>query len=89
MVKFDRFLFSTSEDDAGYIQFCVKNSVRERIDAQTIQEFLDGDDLGVVFHMYYGNSCLIFVYHDTKIEIEDKLEKELISMFQAFVKENE
>lgn len=88
MVKFDKFLFSLSED-ADYIEFCVKNSVRERINAETIQEFLDGEDLGVSFYMYYGNSCLIFVHHDTKIHIDDNLEKELISMFQAFVKENE
>lgn len=88
MVKFDKFLFSLSED-ADYIEFYVKNSLRERINAETIQEFLDGEDLGVSFYMYYGNSCLIFVHHDTKIHIDDNLEKELISMFQAFVKENE
>lgn len=88
MVKFDKFAFSLSED-ADYIEFYVKNSLRERIDAETIQEFLDGEDLGVAFHMYYGNSCLIFVHHDTKIHIDDNLEKELISMFQSFVKENE
>jgi len=88
MVKFDKFAFSLSED-ADYIEFYVKNSLRERINAETIQEFLDGEDLGVAFYMYYENSCLIFVRHDTKIFIDESIEKELISMFQSFVKENE
>lgn len=88
MVKFDKFAFSLSED-ADYIEFYVKNSLRERINAETIQEFLDGKDLGVAFYMYYENSCLIFVRHDTKIFIDESIEKELISMFQSFVKENE
>lgn len=88
MVKFNKFAFSLSED-ADYIEFYVKNSLRERINAETIQEFLDGEDLGVAFYMYYENSCLIFVHHETKIFIDESIEKELISLFQAFVKENE